>query len=470
MGYPTMTKTRADRLIGLLFLGGIALRLALFWVNAPSNAFDDHFEPIFLIAQHWALPGKLDCWECYQPPVFYVLSAVVAKALGVAGLSNDQVMGALQFLNCLYGILTLWIVHLILGRLRLSDFSRVIAFGTVCFLPRHIYMGALHANDTLSYLTVAICLYLLLVVVQGKRGVIHLAALSAAICAAVFTKYTALAVMPVVAAGFALLMLPGQAVPRIETLKKALVVLLVPTLLLAGYLLENKRQYGAALPFNTAIFDPAAAQPRDPGGVSFLSFKPWQFIEKPILWPGQLGSFWTLMHSSAWFDSEPKFLPFLEAEEEAWWLAYNDWLAGRAPAPPEYTEGIRSIRWSGSLLVALGLLPLTLALVGLWQCLLRSVRAICARDWPSLVPLQMFVVLLLFNIAGVIRLAIGTPVYSAMKASYLLPSLPAFAVFLALGVMALEARSSFKIACGAFFAGLFLLVSFNTMAIVLAFP
>lgn len=464
-----MTKLQTDWLIKALFLAGAFLRLALFWVNAADNAFDDHYTPIFLIAQNGTLPGKMDCWECYQPPVYYVLSAILASALDAFGMGVEQIMKSLQFLNCLYGIATLWVVRLILGKLPLSDFSRILAFGTVCFLPRHIYMGALHSNDTLSYLTVALCIYLLLLVLEGRRPLFHLAALSVAVCAAIFTKYTAFSLIPVVAASFALLVLPGHSLSLPEALKKALLVLLVPLLLLTGYMLENKRQYGAALPFNTVLFDPAAVQPRDPGGISFTSFKPWLFVQKPILWPGQMSSFWTLIHSSMWFDSEPKFLPYLKEEEESWWRPYYAWLAGRAYAPPAYTEGAQGIRRTGSLLVALGLAPLFLGLAGMWHFLAKVREAIRSRDWRPIVPLQIFAVLLVLNIAGVIRLAIGTPVYSAMKASYLLTSLPAFAVFLALGIMLWEKHRSFRMACGAFFAALFLLVSFNTLGIVLNF-
>ena len=43
-----------------------------------------------------------------------------------------------------------------------------------------------------------------------------------------------------------------------------------------------------------------------------------------------------------------------------------------------------------------------------------------------------------FNAAGVVLLSVRLPVFSAVKASYILISLPAFAVFLSLGLMSCE--------------------------------
>jgi hypothetical protein len=43
-----------------LFCAGATLRILLCWVNPPQNAFDNHYEPIFLIMQTGAIPeGRL---------------------------------------------------------------------------------------------------------------------------------------------------------------------------------------------------------------------------------------------------------------------------------------------------------------------------------------------------------------------------------------------------------------------------
>jgi 4-amino-4-deoxy-L-arabinose transferase-like glycosyltransferase len=357
---------------------------------------------------------------------------------------------------------------LIVRKLPLSDFARVLAFGTLCFLPRHIYMGALHSNDTLAHLFVAVCIYLLLRIIEGKAGLRTLTLLSLAVSAAIFTKYTTFGIIPVIALTFALLKLRGESAVQIG--QKALLVLLLPSLLLASYMLRNNQRYGAALPINTSLYDPSTDQPSDPGGADFASFAPWRFVDKPILWPGQVSSFWTILHSGFWFDTEPQFVCQLKSENKDWWRKYFDWQTGKATRPPPYDKGDRFVRSTGSLMIAVGLVPLFLGILGFGRLLVKVKDAIRSRDWSEALPLQALALLFALNMAVVIHLAVRIPVYSAMKASYLLASLPALAVLLALGIMTLEKRRSFRLACGGFFAAQFLLVIANTLTMVLRIP
>ena len=62
-----------------LFILASCLRVSLCLLNPPENSFDDHFQPISLIMQSGAVPAKNACWECYNPPVFYVVSAKIGR-------------------------------------------------------------------------------------------------------------------------------------------------------------------------------------------------------------------------------------------------------------------------------------------------------------------------------------------------------------------------------------------------------
>ena len=86
--------------------------------------------------------------------------------------------------------------------------------------------------------------------------------------------------------------------------------MLVPTLLLSVYFISNEKDYGSPLPWNVSRLDPGLTQPRDDGRLDFVSFKPWESISAPIIVPGKMHSFWTLVYSGMWFDNEPKFLHF----------------------------------------------------------------------------------------------------------------------------------------------------------------
>jgi Gpi18-like mannosyltransferase len=146
------------KIVFIFFILASFLRILLFISNPPINAFDNHFEPIFLIMKYGNIPAKNACWQCYQPPVFYWISAMIGNLAIKMGATFPQLLKILQFIPCLYGILTVGMIYLILNKIYLSDFSRLFAFGTVCFLPRHIYMSAMNSNDTITYLFVAICI------------------------------------------------------------------------------------------------------------------------------------------------------------------------------------------------------------------------------------------------------------------------------------------------------------------------
>jgi hypothetical protein len=188
----------------LFFLFAIVLRVLLCWSNPVSNSFDNHFEPIFLIMKFGTIPAKNACWQCYHPPVFYWI---------------------------FYGILTVGIIYLILSKLPLSDFSRLIAFGTVCFLPRHIYMSAMNSNDTISYLFVALSIYLLLIAIERKLSLLILLLASIVISITLFTKYSSYVVLPIILTSFVLLFYNGLIVPRKKVAASLILILLVPVAL-----------------------------------------------------------------------------------------------------------------------------------------------------------------------------------------------------------------------------------------------
>src|SRR5439155_999242 len=165
------------------------------------------------------------------------ISAIIGKMALAGGMTPPHMMKLLQFVCCFYGIATLGVCYVILRKFPLSAFSSAIAFGAICFLPRHIYMSAMNSNDTISYLCVAI-----------------------------------------------------------------------------------------------SIYDPSVHRPRDPEPISFVSFKPWEDVVMPMLAPGKLHSFWTMLYSGMWFDTEPYFLSFLDANGD-WWQHYYSWYRGEEPFP-----------------------------------------------------------------------------------------------------------------------------------------
>jgi 4-amino-4-deoxy-L-arabinose transferase-like glycosyltransferase len=483
-----------------LFIFGSILRILLCWANPPDNAFDNHFEPIFMIMDSGTVPAKDACWQCYHPPVFYWVSAMIGNiALGM-GISLPLLVKLLQFISCFYGILTLVIIYLILRKLPSSNFSRLTAFGTVCFLPRHIYMSAMNSNDTMSYLFVALSIYLLLIAIERELNLLILLALSISISITLFTKYTSYVVLPIIFIVFTILYYKRLIVPRKQVLFSFILVLLLPMSILTTDFIWNLRNYGSPLPWNVTLQDPSLTHPRDSNQLDFFSFKPWESINMPIIVPGKMHSFWTLIYDGMWFDNEPRFLYFL-SPRKYWSDNWQDWLRGEKSFPEDYSlssvaklagEGPMLYNWwaayflwlngkmsfpganpplsnltklLGSGLIVFGLFPLLLILKGMYNYF---------RDWRKnwirnneidMVKMSIYPTLLFANAGGIIALALRLPVYSAAKASYFLNSLPAFAVFLSYALMSCEKNKILMWIVVTLFGVLFALVSLHILQI-----
>lgn len=453
----------------IFFSLAAVVRVLLCWANPPANSFDDHFTPILMIIKSGIIPAKNACFQCYQPPVFYWISAMIGKLALTVGASGPQMIKLLQFVCCFYGILTVAICYLILKKFPLSDFSRLLAFGTVCFLPRHIYMSAMHSNDTLSYLLVALSIYL--VIVAWERGLSPwiLGVLSVVLSITLFTKYTAFAVMPMALTPFLLACFKWLELPRKKILISAISIVVLPMSILTTYMLANEKHYQSPLPWNLTMYDPSVHRPRDDGGISFFTFKPWEDIQTPMLVPGKLHSFWTLIYSGMWFDTEPYFLCF-EDSNGNWWRHYYGWYRGEEAFPGENTTLPDLTNLEASGLITLGLFPLLLMLIGFYHCVKYPIQGgdLVQATPTQRIGLSMFPVLALFNAAGIIALTLRLPCYNSMKPSYFLSAVPAYMIFLSLGIMLCEKNEKIKRVIRMTFSALFVLAIIHVLHLVFA--
>ncbi len=491
-----MANPKIYRILTLLFfLMAVVLRILLYWANPPENSFDDHYEPIFLLLEEGRIPPKDACWECFQPPVYYLLAAGIGHVIpGFAEIDTIEQLKLFQFLPLLYGILTVYLVYLVLNRVRLSDFARTMAFGLVCFLPRHIYMSAMHTNDTLSYLLVTLCTYLMLVAIdhnliatngiarlsqtaggsywwqQGKtiERILIALALMMAMLLALFTKSTGLVVLPMMATIFAFFYVKRMMTVETKSILMFALLVFVPLAAICGSAMSDIKAYGRPMPLNIELLEVRLRQPPGADDLSFITFKPWITIESPILAPENVASFWTLIYSRMWFDMEPKFLQYTNPND-AWWEAYDDYLnrhdnhdwPGEIPLSP-FTQ------LTGSVLIALGLIPLLLILIGIGHAAIGKWSLWSKSNPVESLKVQLFLVLLIANIAGVMFHTYRYPFYSFMKSAFMLNALPALAVFLALGLMWQEKIRAFRWGTTIVFGVIFLLVTVHILNIVQA--
>ncbi len=164
-----------------------------------------------------------------------------------------------------------------------------------------------------------------------------------------------------------------------------------------------------------------------------------------------------------WFDTEPKFLYYMDSNI-TWWNHYGRWIRGEGKFPGNNHSISEVTLWEGSVLITMGLVPLILAFIG--GCYyIGQLKDFYKFNWMELNKLSIFPVLLITNAAGIIQITLKLPVFSTIKASYFLGSMPAFAVFLAKGLMAYEKQTIVKWAIIIIFGALFVMVSLHILHI-----
>ena len=431
----TDSSGRASNLMSLCLFAGIALRLALFAVNPPSNAFDDHFRPITLYMETGSVPDRDACWECYHPPAFYVSSAWVSQTALAMGASPSEIEKLAQFLPCLYGILTLLIVRAILLRLRLHASSLCIAFAILCFLPRHIYMSAIHSNDTIAYLGVSASAWLILRALDNGCRLRDIFALAVTMTITVLTKYTSMIVLPMAAASFGAAWWLRVGGSRSRVASGLAGSCLPAVVVLALFAAPNIRDYGTAFPSNLELLQQDYLDSgRGARDIDFFGFAPWRAIATPVLAPENRDSMWTILWARTWFDMEPRFLQYTDPATQDWWAAYNIYLGGAEDGSWPGISGLGiTTRILGSTLIAAGIVPGILMLIGLIRCLFGRWSLLRPDNALEAARLQMMPVLMFGVMAGIVLTTWKFPYTFSLKTVYILNGLSAFIVFVALG-------------------------------------
>lgn len=427
------SKGKTAFLIWSIFAVAIGLRLILYAANPPQNAYDNHFEPTFLIIQNGNLPFKNECHECFQPPLFYVTSAATAWVLFKFGASYYQTLKFLQFLSCLYGILTVFFVYLILKRLPLDIRGRLSALAIISILPRHVYTSAMYSNDTMASLAIAICIYFAFITIEKNFSFFPTFVLSLFTCVALITKQTALVLFPVILSIY-IYAFYLNAGTRKKLAKSLFLVMSLPLLTIVGQALIDFHHYGIPFPLNYDFLAKKITHLPGSEYISFYSFKLWLFLIMPIIGPDSINSFWSVTFASLWHDVEPKFLPLIIANKNMW-SDYYHYLMGKIYLWPGVTLPISTIL-IGRGLIFLGMVLFIPKIIGLISSVLHIKENRYTR--AESIKMSIFPILLLSNVAGALILTSKIPSFSCMKSTYFLNSLTAFAVFFGMGTMAIK--------------------------------
>jgi len=134
-------------LIFIIICFGVFFRLAVFWASPVNNSYDDHLEVINIYSEDYKRPTPFNCWECYQPPLYYYVASLVFNVSENLGCNKSVSWKIVQFINPFLSFLVIIIAVKILVLLKLSTSSIFITLSFIVSLPVDILTSAMIGND-----------------------------------------------------------------------------------------------------------------------------------------------------------------------------------------------------------------------------------------------------------------------------------------------------------------------------------
>jgi tetratricopeptide (TPR) repeat protein len=187
-------------------LGVIVLSwIVLFSHNLPQLATlfgfdrDGHQQYIDYILRKKALPLAQEGWQMYQPPLFYLLSALIIGPFGWLSTADSAVL-TLRSFSALTGLVHVALVLLCLRLLFPGQPRRqIVGLLLAAFLPMQVCLSHHITNESLAALFVTAALYFSLRLLRTEgRGIGLAIGVGACLGLALLTKFSAVLAIPFV--------------------------------------------------------------------------------------------------------------------------------------------------------------------------------------------------------------------------------------------------------------------------------
>lgn len=412
------------QLVFIIGLVGFLLRFLLWWNVPPEVLYDDHFEPTFLLLSKGFYPPPDACFECFQPPIFYTLNAGIVQLLNLFTDSESLIKKALQGVTFLFGVGALPLVWGILKQFNFSVFIKILLFAAFCFLPRHIFMGVTHSNDSALYFWVFATVYAVLLWPKKQHLSYWWLIIAVGISLAVLTKSIAIVLFPFAAIYAAFYNKNQSLKKRITT---SLVVVSLPLVAFTSHLAWKSQFIGNPLKMNLEIF--GMEIPQRPGTRDIHTFNLWEYWKMPLIRQENSESLLATLYLQFWFESEPKISNRWHSDPEfnSQYQLYINYQS--VPVIPNWEIVSNQFLFFGRAAILIGL-PF---LLFLWLGIGRFFYTLVAKKHFDVIGLALLSLLAL-NLAGIISLTANYPLYSFMKGAFLLTSLPTFLYFMGKGI------------------------------------
>ncbi|MCB1058103.1 MAG: tetratricopeptide repeat protein, partial [Acidobacteria bacterium] len=391
-------------LVALLWLGLWLANAASFPLAVGFDA-RGHLDYVGYLLQHHALPHADQGWQMYQPPLYYLLAALLLGAGGLGsgglGIGDPGAAWVLRGLGALAAVVQVGLLLLVLRRL-FPDRPGLRLAGLVfaASLPLHLYLYQYASNEPLAATLATAVAWLMLrwLAAPSARGTL---AVGGVLGLALLTKVTAAVLVPLVLG------------------------------LVAWHRWRGKGGRAGA------VRDVALAGGACAVVAGWFYARAWWLYGSPLVanWDPRLGFGWWQdpgYHTSAdllrWGRSlvEPWFAGFGGLADGVYSTLWGDGLAAgqaalRTAAPWDYPLAAVGV-W-----LALG--PMAVVAVGVWTGLRQVVREKGRRrDAVYLLGSGILVA------AALVYLVLKVPSYAQSKAFYGQPALPALIVAFVWGV------------------------------------
>ena len=341
----------------VLVLAGVALRLLLIRGSpAPFGyVYDPYYEPVEIFYRTGRLPVAADCWQCYHPPLFYIVGLpFFAAGMWLFGHDATRALTVLGLLATVCGGLCVYYTYRLLRLFRLRRGELVVASAITLSIPVLFFSSyGSEADILLSAVVIAFLFHLTRYHAHARRATWRQAALIGTLAGlAIATKYSGLVTVVVTGGVFAIHAVRRD---RWRAVRHGLIALTVCMAIGSWKYVDNAATRGTPLFANGSAQEGlrATMPPRFWHDYDFRSFRLADLLvlarnDAPagsLIYQPVYKSVWTTLHGMAWGDMGFFSNPSRGGINKVYvWRGVPAWLA--------------------SSVVVLGLLPSLLAIVG----------------------------------------------------------------------------------------------------------
>jgi len=310
-----MGSVRAWRALGLaLVVLAVGIRVWNALHYPPDQGFDasGNWRYIYRLSEDWQLPDPRAGWSTVDPPLYFVVGAVIWEMCESLG-NRELVVRAIPLASAAFGLGVAALAFSLIRRTDPGNELRAwLAAGLVLYLPAQIQISAMVNEEVLLALLLAISLWGLATeppAVKSNGGRLRrTVCVGLAAGLALLTKLTG-ALAPLVAV--LTYAVEGWRTRAWQPALRAVAIVASLTLLTGGaYLIRNLVQFGFIQPVGLAAHAQMLEMPPGERSLSdYVSFPAATWTDPQLLNPDLLESVWGSTFVTLWFDGHRFFLP-----------------------------------------------------------------------------------------------------------------------------------------------------------------